>query len=129
MVAVLDFLTLHDKHDICTLSVNIKFICIRCETGQKILPVALYIPRKHSLGGGGYIGIGLSACLSVRLSGPTSTSFVRFPPNFVEFKIMMFELCSIKDILSIEFYPCYASLDLEILRQFSMHFVIANSPT
>ena len=29
--------------------------------------------------------------------------------------------------MSIDFYPCYASLDLEILRQFSMHFVIANS--
>ena len=26
-------------------------------------------------------------------------------------------------------YLCYASLDLEIFRQFSMHFVIANSPT
>jgi hypothetical protein len=52
-----------------------------------------YTPRKHSLGG--YIGIGLSVCLS----GPTSTSFVRFPPNFVEFKIMMCELCSIKDFI------------------------------
>jgi hypothetical protein len=41
--------------------------------------VHIYTPRKHSLGGGGYIGIGLS----VHLSGPTSTSFVRFPPNFV----------------------------------------------
>ena len=51
----------------------------------------IYTPCKHSLRG--YIGIGLS----VRLSGPTSTSFVRFPPNFVEFKIMMCELCSIKD--------------------------------
>jgi hypothetical protein len=38
-----------------------------------------------------------------------------------------FAVCRI--LLSIEFYPCYASLDLEILRQFSMHFVIANSPT
>ena len=53
----------------------------------------IYTPRKHSFGG--YIGIGLS----VRLSGPTSTSFVRFPPNFVEFKIMMCELCSIKDFI------------------------------
>ena len=35
--------------------------------------------------------------LPVCLSGPTSTSFVRFPPNSVEFKIMMCELCSIKD--------------------------------
>ena len=33
------------------------------------------------------------------LSGPTSTSFVRFPPSFVEFKIMMCELCSIKDFI------------------------------
>ena len=38
-------------------------------------------------------------CLSVRLSGPTSTSFVRFPPNFAEFKIIMCELCSIKDVI------------------------------
>ena len=29
----------------------------------------------------------------------TSTSFVRFPPNFVEFKIMMCELYSIKDFI------------------------------
>jgi hypothetical protein len=36
---------------------------------------------------------------SVCLSGPTSTSFVRFPLNFVEFKIMMCELCSIKDFI------------------------------
>jgi len=52
-----------------------------------------YTPRKHSLGG--YIGIGLSVCLS----GPTSKSFVRFPPNFVEFKIMTCELCSTKDFI------------------------------
>jgi hypothetical protein len=38
-------------------------------------------------------------CLSVRLSRPTTTSFVRFPPKFVEFKIMMCELCSIKDFI------------------------------
>ena len=37
--------------------------------------------------------------LPVCLSGPTSTSFVRFPPSFVEFKIMMCELCSIKDFI------------------------------
>jgi hypothetical protein len=41
----------------------------------------------------------LFVCPSVHLSGPTSTSFVRFPPNFVEFKIMMCELCSIKDFI------------------------------
>ena len=40
-----------------------------------------YTPRKHSL------------------SGPTSTSFVQFPPSFVEFKITMCELCSIKDCI------------------------------
>jgi hypothetical protein len=37
--------------------------------------------------------------LSVCLSGLTSKSFVRFPPNFLEFKIMMCELCSIKDFI------------------------------
>jgi hypothetical protein len=30
---------------------------------------------------------------------------------------------------SIEIYPCYASLDLEILRQFTMRFVITTPPT
>jgi hypothetical protein len=30
---------------------------------------------------------------------PTSKSFVRFPPYFVEFKTMMCELCSIKDFI------------------------------
>jgi hypothetical protein len=30
-----DFLTLQDKHKICTLSLSIKFICTRCETGQR----------------------------------------------------------------------------------------------
>ena len=44
-------------------------------------------------------GIQESACLSICLSRPTSKSFVRFPPNFVEFKIMMCELCSIKDFI------------------------------
>ena len=55
-----------------------------------------YTPRKRSFGG--YIEICLSVCVrpSVHLSGPTSKSVVRFPPNFVEFKIMMCELCSIK---------------------------------
>jgi hypothetical protein len=37
--------------------------------------------------------------LSVCPSGLTSKSFVRFPPNSVEFKIMMCELCSIKDFI------------------------------
>jgi hypothetical protein len=41
----------------------------------------------------------LSVCPFVRLSGPISTSFVRFPPNFVDFKIMMCERCSIKDFI------------------------------
>ena len=58
-------------------------------------------PLQTQFGGGG--GLQESACMfvcpSVHLSGPTSTSFVRFPPNFVEFKIMMCELCSIKDFI------------------------------
>ena len=45
------------------------------------------------------LSVCLSVCASVRLSGPTSTSFVWFPPNFVELKIMMCELCSIKDFI------------------------------
>ena len=36
------FLTLQDKHNIRTLSVNIKFICTRCETGMKSSPKARY---------------------------------------------------------------------------------------
>ena len=61
--------------------------------------IYLIIPPANIVWGGGYIGIGLSVCPSVRMSGPTSTSFDRFPPNFVEFKIMMCELCSIKDFI------------------------------
>ena len=39
LAAVLDILTLQqDKHNIRTLSVNIKFICTCHETGQKSLP-------------------------------------------------------------------------------------------
>jgi hypothetical protein len=64
---------------------------------------------------------------SLRLSGPTSTSFVRFPRNFVEFKIMMCELCSILDFVFHWVLPLVCFFGL--LRQFSMHFVIANSPT
>jgi hypothetical protein len=36
------FLTLQDKHNILTLSLNIKFICTRCETGLKSSPKARY---------------------------------------------------------------------------------------
>jgi hypothetical protein len=36
------FLTLQDKHNIRTLSLNIKFICTRCETGLKSSPKARY---------------------------------------------------------------------------------------
>jgi hypothetical protein len=36
------FLTLQDKHNIRTLSLNIKFICNRCETGIKSSPKARY---------------------------------------------------------------------------------------
>ena len=76
---------------------GIDFISVStiCRLYFGIVPTVwyFYTPRKHSLGG--YIGI----ALPVRLSGPTSTSFVQFPPNFVEFKIMMCELCSIKDCI------------------------------
>jgi len=33
---------LQDKHNIRTLSLNIKFICSRCETGLKSSPKARY---------------------------------------------------------------------------------------
>ena len=62
----------------------------------------IFIPpckRNFFLWGGVYVGIGLSVCPSVCLSGPTSKSFVRFPPNFMEFKIMMCELCSMQDFI------------------------------
>jgi hypothetical protein len=35
LAVVLCFLTLQDKHNICTLLENINFICTHCETGQK----------------------------------------------------------------------------------------------
>ena len=60
-------------------------------------------PLQTQFGGGGYIGV----CLSVRLYGPTSTSFVRFPPNFVEFKIMMCELASSSTSSHIILYLSY----------------------
>ena len=44
-----------------------------------------------------HLSVRPSVCLSVCLSRPTSKSFVRFPSNFVEFK--MCELCSIKDFI------------------------------
>ena len=39
---VLDIFTLQDKHNIHTLSINIKLICILCKTGKKILPKAIF---------------------------------------------------------------------------------------
>jgi len=39
---ILDFLTLQDKHNICTLSVNITFIWNRCETGKKARRIWLF---------------------------------------------------------------------------------------
>ena len=44
LAVVLDFLTLQDKHNITTLSVDIRFICTRCEKGQKIPPKAHFHP-------------------------------------------------------------------------------------
>ena len=54
----------------------------------------LIIPPANLVWGGG-VYRNRPVCLSV----PTSTSFVRFPPNCVKFKIMMCELCSIKDLI------------------------------
>ena len=73
-----------------------------------------YTPRKHSLGG---VYRNRPVCPSVRLSGPTSTSFVRFPPNFVEFKIMMCELLQYKG-----FY-CPLSFTPAISRQKHVTFI------
>jgi hypothetical protein len=42
LTSFLTFLTLQDKHNIRTLSLNIKFICTRCETGLKSSPKARY---------------------------------------------------------------------------------------
>jgi hypothetical protein len=36
------FLTLQDKHKMRTLSLNIRFICTRCETGLKSSPKSRY---------------------------------------------------------------------------------------
>ena len=38
LAVTLGFLTLQDKYNIHTLTENIKFICTRCETGQKSSP-------------------------------------------------------------------------------------------
>ena len=38
------FLTLQDKHNIRTLSLNIKYICTRCETGLKSSPKLAILP-------------------------------------------------------------------------------------
>ena len=38
VTVVLGFITLQDKHNIHTLSENIKFICTHCETGWKSSP-------------------------------------------------------------------------------------------
>lgn len=39
LAVVMDFLTLQDKRNVCTLLVDIKLISNRCETGQKSLPI------------------------------------------------------------------------------------------
>lgn len=41
LTVVLEFLTLQDKHYICTLSVNIKLICTRYKTDEKTFPNTL----------------------------------------------------------------------------------------
>ena len=73
-----------------------------------------YTPRKHSLGG---VYRNRPVCPSVCLSRPTSTCFVRFPPNFVEFKIMMCELLQYKG-----FY-CPLSFTPAISRQKHVTFI------
>ena len=73
-----------------------------------------YTPRKHSLGG---VYRNRPVCPSVCLSRPTSTYFVRFPPNFVEFKIMMCELLQYKG-----FY-CPLSFTPAISRQKHVTFI------
>ena len=57
-----------------------------------------------------------SVCLSVRLSGITSTSFVRFPPNFVKFKIMMCELC--RNFETIQYSLCHHKFSYMINQKF-----------
>ena len=42
LAVVLDFLTFQDKHNICTLSVNITFIWTRGETGKKARRTSLF---------------------------------------------------------------------------------------
>jgi hypothetical protein len=44
LAVVLDFLILQDKHNICTLSLNIKLICTRCETGKKASQRLTFLP-------------------------------------------------------------------------------------
>jgi hypothetical protein len=66
------FLTLQDKHNIRTLSLNIKFICTRCETGLKSSPKARY-----------------SACFYVTLvpvsylSAPSTVHSYKVPGKFI----------------------------------------------
>ena len=65
---------------------------------HKISYFALIIPPANIVWGV-YRNRPVCQCLPVHLSWPTFTSFVRFPPNFMEFKIMMCELCSLKDVI------------------------------
>lgn len=39
LAVVMDFLTLQDKRNVCTLLVDIKLISNRCKIGQKSLPI------------------------------------------------------------------------------------------
>jgi hypothetical protein len=46
---VLDFLSLQDKHNIHTLSINIKLIYTRCVTVQKSLPKDMFFYRSYTV--------------------------------------------------------------------------------
>jgi hypothetical protein len=52
LAVVLDLLTLQDKRNIHTLSVNIELVCVRCETDQKpaskVRTNKLYISRQYT---------------------------------------------------------------------------------
>ena len=69
--------------------VQLFLVTVLCSHHASLCVALYYIiipPRKQFGGRGGGVY-------------KNSTSFVRFPPNFVEFKIMMCELCNIKDFI------------------------------
>jgi hypothetical protein len=61
----------------------------------------------------------------VRTDRQTGRFLYNNPPPQTTFAGGIIKITISRIFRSIEFYPCYASLDLEILRQFTMHFVIS----